>query len=98
MKTHARTCLIVALRRSFIYQPLAVLMAILMLPALSWLDFGGAGARPFQAHAQVGGCNATGNTIIQNYCANGTGYSLDLTQFENDSVSAYLTGRQQSAE
>ena len=91
MKTHTRTCLtIAALRRSIVYQPLAVLMAILMLPALSWLDFAGAGARLFQARAQVGGCAATGNTIIQNYCANGTGYSLDLTQFESDAVSAYL--------
>jgi hypothetical protein len=37
--------------RSRFYQPLAVVLAILMLPAVSWLEFGGIG--PFQANAQT---------------------------------------------
>ncbi|HEY2017982.1 MAG TPA: hypothetical protein VGH38_30970, partial [Bryobacteraceae bacterium] len=79
-----------SLRRCLIYKPLAVVMAILMLPALSWMDYGGAGAGAFRASAQIQGCAATGTSIIRNYCVNGVAYFVDLTQFENDAVSAYL--------
>jgi len=37
--------------RSRFYQPLAVMLATLLLPAASWLEFGGTG--PFQANAQT---------------------------------------------
>jgi len=91
-KLRRRRPTVISLRQSLVYQPLAILMAILMLPALSWVESGGAGARPFQASAQIQlqGCAATGNTIIRNYCANGVVYFTDLTQFEKDSVTAYL--------
>jgi hypothetical protein len=44
---------ITSLRGWLIYKPLAILMAILMLPAISWMQGGGAGTRPFQAYAQI---------------------------------------------
>jgi hypothetical protein len=80
------------LRQSLIFQPLAVLMATLLLPALSWMEGGGAGTRPFQARAdiQLQGCASTNNSIIQNYCANGVLYYSDLVQLEADAVNAYL--------
>src|SRR5215469_13964324 len=63
---------VISLRQSLIFQPLAIMMAILLLPALSWMEGGGAGTQPFQARAQVtlGGCASTTNSIIQNYCLN----------------------------
>jgi hypothetical protein len=76
------------LRRWIVYRPLAVTMAILLLPFLSWIE--GAGTRPFQANAQVGGCTSTTNSIIQSYCVNNTDYFTDLTQLEQDAVNAYL--------
>jgi hypothetical protein len=42
---------VAGLRRSIIYQPLALTMAILMFPSLSWMG-GGNQTRPFQARAQ----------------------------------------------
>jgi hypothetical protein len=44
---------ITSLRGCLIYKPVAILMAILMLPAISWMQGGGASTRPFQAHAQI---------------------------------------------
>ena len=38
---------VAGLRRWIVYQPLAVIMAILLLPSLSWMESGGAGARAF---------------------------------------------------
>ena len=76
------------LRRWVVYQPLALIMAILLLPSLSWIE--GAGARAFQANAQVGGCTSTTNSIIQSYCVGTTSYFTDLTQMEQDAVNAYL--------
>jgi hypothetical protein len=57
------------LPRLVIYKPLAVLLAILMLPSISWMEGGGAGTRPFQAHAQIAplsvGCiPTTGPTTV----------------------------------
>ena len=82
---------VVSLRRSLIHKPLAVLMSILLLPALTWMESGGSSARPFTAQAQgIQGCTSTTNSIIQSYCVNGVVYYTDLVQFESDSVSAYL--------
>ncbi len=51
---------VISLRRSLIHRPLAVLMSILLLPALTWMESGGAGARPFTAQAQgIQGCTST---------------------------------------
>src|SRR5271156_3553078 len=82
------------LRRWIGYQPLALIMAFLLLPSLSWM---GNGSGPFQARAQgVVGCTSTTNTIIQNYCTTAVGNQLganfytDLTQLESDAVNAYL--------
>src|SRR5215471_16248304 len=82
---------VASLTRWLIYKPLAILMAILLAPGLSWMG-SGAGARPFQASAQIQlqGCASTNNSIIQTYCANGVIYFNDLVQFESDSVAAYL--------
>jgi hypothetical protein len=40
------------LRRRAFYQPLALAMSVLLLPALSWRE-NGPGVRPFQASAQT---------------------------------------------
>src|SRR5450432_3498463 len=82
-----------SVRRSLFFEPLAMLFALLVLPVLSWVDLGvnNAISRPFQAGAQsLGGCSATGNTIIRNYCVGSTVYAADLTQLETDAVSSYL--------
>ena len=91
MVTRIRSRLnVTALRRSIVYRPLALMMAILMLPPLAWIG-GGNQTRPFQAQAQIAGCLATSNTIIQNYCdAAGNIYGTDLNQLESDSIDAYL--------
>ena len=53
------------LRRALIYQPLAVLMAIVMLPSLSWM----AGSGRLVAQVPVPqGCASTTTSIIQDYC------------------------------
>jgi hypothetical protein len=98
--TNTRTRLIgiSRLRRSLIYQPLAILMSILLLPAISWMDGGDAGPRPFQAAAQIiSGCDAdpSSTSIIRKYCVTTASgetfdYHTDLIQLENDAVSAYL--------
>jgi hypothetical protein len=75
------------LRHWLIYKPLAVLLVILLLPTLPWI---GGASGPYQASAQVQGCTATGNSIIQNYCVDGVAYFADLFQLEQESVSAYL--------
>ncbi len=40
--------------------------------------------------ALVAGCNSTSNSIIQNYCVNGSPHTSDLTQLESDGVNASL--------
>src|SRR5580692_811865 len=92
MHRQARTFLgltVSGLRRWLIYQPLAILLAILVLPDVSWMERAGG---PFQAHAQIvlAGCAATSNSIIQNYCPNGISYFNDLVQLESDAVNAYV--------
>lgn len=83
------------LPRLIIYKPLAILMAILLAPAVSWLQSSGSGraAGPFQAQAQIQpiqGCASNNNSIIQNYCPNGNVFYNDLVQLESDGVNAYL--------
>lgn len=84
---------LIAVRRSIIYKPLAILLAILLAPVISWMDPGArSGTRAFQARA-TSGCALFATAIIQNFC--GTGGVLgapinDIMQFESDSVNAYL--------
>ncbi|HEY7307055.1 MAG TPA: hypothetical protein VH601_23220, partial [Bryobacteraceae bacterium] len=85
-------------RRSVIYQPLAALLAVLLMPSFSWFESRagiplGATAKSFQLGAQAGiqGCNSPrGNRIIQTVCVNGSPYEADLDQLEADAVKAYL--------
>ena len=93
-RRHART--FAALRRSRFYQPLAVLLAILLVPVFSWFPSGGDAARPFQAEAQtVASCNSTGtNSIIQKLCTptgSPSPYAADIIQLESDAVNGFLT-------
>ncbi len=77
-------------RRSAIYQPLAALLAVLLIPSFSWFD----GSKAFQSSAQiVQGCGSSrGNLILQSVCVNGSpGPVDDLNQLETDAVGAYLT-------
>jgi hypothetical protein len=54
MHTAKRTHLTVGdLPRSIVYRPLAIILAILMLPAVSWMESGTAGPRAFQASATL---------------------------------------------
>src|ERR1700722_15402274 len=83
------------LRRSCLYQPLAILLAILLAPAASWMIPGGSSTAPFKAQAQqVLSCGGgTTNTIIQKFCtANNSPsqYAADLVQLEQDAVNGYL--------
>jgi hypothetical protein len=83
------------LRRSLFYQPLAILMSILLLPVVSWMEGGGAGPRAFQSAAQtISGCDAdvSSKSIIRKYCVNGVPYGPDLVQLETDAVNVYLAG------
>jgi hypothetical protein len=87
-----------SVRRSCLFRPLAVLMAILMLPAVSWMDSGSRGGddriKPLQASAQInlGGCASTTNTILQSYCLpdGSIEFANDLIHFESEAVSTYL--------
>ncbi|HXB73500.1 MAG TPA: putative Ig domain-containing protein [Candidatus Acidoferrales bacterium] len=93
MKKVNQMLTVTGLRRSVIHKPLAVLMAILFMPAVSWIQSSGSRQPPpFQAQAQivVQGCASTTNSIIQNYCLNGAIYFNDLTQLESEAVTAYL--------
>ena len=86
------------LRRALIYQPLAVLMAVLMLPSLSWMAGGDRFAvrAQIQPPPQVQGCASTTSSIIQDYCTPAFGthdfaiYYDDLVKLESDAVKAYL--------
>src|SRR5262245_36172573 len=81
------------LRRCLFYKPLAILMSILMLPAVSWMEGGAAGLLAFQSGGPIiSGCSAdsTSKSIIRKYCVNGVDYGPDLVQLESDAVSAYL--------
>jgi hypothetical protein len=84
-------------RRSFIYRPLAIGLAILLVPSFFWFESTagidlGASAQAFQASAQViGSCSPSpSNAIIRTDCPGGLIYARDLYQFESDSVTAYL--------
>ncbi len=97
LKRRFATLTVARLPRLAIYKPLAVLMAILLAPAVSWIESSGSGgaAGPFQAQAQlpvqpVQGCTSNNNSIIQNYCFNGSIYYNDLVQLESDGVNVYL--------
>jgi hypothetical protein len=74
-----------------IYKPLAILMAILLAPAISWMEGGGTGrgAPPFQAKAQnVGACGHV--NCIFSPPTFFSQYEADLVQLESDAVNAYL--------
>lgn len=85
--------------RSFIYRPVAILLAVLLVPSISWFEglsgiSLGAPARSFQASAQIPiqGCNSPrGNKIIRHICVgNYIDTGGDLDQLESDAVNAYL--------
>ena len=89
------------LRRSLIYQPLAVFLAALLVPTISWFESTagipiGATTKSFQSSAQIviEGCGTPrGSKIIQKVCVDGVPYGPDLNQFEADAVSLYLSER-----
>jgi len=85
---------------SWIYKPVAVLLAILMLPSLSWRNGDSAISGAFTAAAQIviSGCAAdpASNKIIRQYCVtsssgNTVNYGPDLVQLESDAVATYLS-------
>src|SRR5262245_45677852 len=81
------------LRRCLFYKPLAILMSILLLPAVPRMEGGGARLLAFQSGAPSdSGCVADVNSksIIRKYCVNGVPYGPDLVQLESDAVSLYL--------
>ncbi len=86
-----------SVRRSVFFEPVALLLAILVLPVLSWVGPGGdkGAPRPFQAQAQqVFSCSGGSvNTIIQKFCTSNNSpsqYAADLVQLEQDAVNGYL--------
>src|SRR5262249_6989345 len=83
------------MRKRAFYRPLAVLMALLVLPVSSSAAGVGSSAPlplPVEATQQIGGCVAdpTSPSIIRQYCVNGTVYASDLIQLETDAVSMNL--------
>src|SRR5262245_47676096 len=81
------------LRRCLFYKPLAILMSLLLLPAVSWMEGGGAGLLAFQSGGPSdSGCFAdtTSKSIIRKYCVNDVPYGPDLVQLEADAVNMYL--------
>lgn len=88
------------LRRRAFYRPLALAMAVLLIPSFSWFESLagiplGSSAKSLQASAQSNGtgCGPASTTaIIRTNCVNGQLFNLfgDLNQLESDSVSAYL--------
>ena len=86
---------VLCLRRSAICRPLAVLLAILLMPTFSWFESAHTGVRAFQASAQiVANCFPNpSNAIIQTYCPAGEiedPIADDLRQLERDAGNAYL--------
>jgi hypothetical protein len=53
-----------------------------------WLEHVARDVAPMAASAQVVGCQATGNSIIKNYCADGVVYAEDLKELEKTAVLA----------
>jgi hypothetical protein len=83
------------IRRWFIFQPVAVALAILLaLPFLSWQQSNQGGVHVFQASAQDGPVcpPVPANLIIQNTCPVGVLLDTkgDLKQLESDGVNAFL--------
>jgi len=91
MKRGQNRLSVTAMRRAVFFRPLALLMAVLLSPALSELGVG-RGPKPLQAAAQVvQGCESTTNSIIRNYCVNGINYGVSLSKLEQDAVANYLS-------
>src|SRR5262245_27084675 len=86
------------MRKRTFYRPLAVLMALFVVPVSSSAA-GVSGSAPLpppvEATQQLGGCVAdpSSPSIIRQYCVNGTLYASDLIQLETDAVSMYLAER-----
>ncbi len=79
------------MRRAGFFRPLALLLAMLLSPALSGWGTG-RGPKPLQAAAQtVQGCESTTNSIIRNYCVDGVNYGVALSKLEQDAVANYLS-------
>jgi hypothetical protein len=86
------------MRRSIFYQPLAVFMAVLMLPPFSWV-LGAGRESPMAAKAQIdlSGCEPNSQRIIQNlggFCDDTWAPTAYVQQLENDSVSSWLQAHQ----
>ena len=85
---------VTGLRRWILYEPLAILLVIMLLPVFSWLDTkAGPAPHPFQAAAQASYCNPTpSNAVLRVDCPAGQlGNTFgDLYQLETDAVNAYL--------
>ncbi len=86
------------MRRSILYQPLAVLLAVIMLPPFSWISGAGrASSMSVTAQINVPGCTPSAGRIIQDlggFCDPNWADTADVQQFENDTVSAWLTAHQ----
>src|ERR1041385_4194362 len=81
------------MRTSIFYRPLAILMALLLLPPFAW--FTGAG-HIWLAQGQTG-CAPAASRIIQDvggFCDANWASTADVQQFESDTVSAWLTAHQ----
>ena len=91
------------MRSSIFYQPLAVFLAVIMLPPFSWIT----GASPFEAAAQApvvcGPSDSTSSTRqIVNTCpwtGTGTGsLPQDLIQFQDETIATYLKDHKMPAD
>src|SRR5689334_4508226 len=86
------------MRNSILYQPLALLLALLLLPDASWLtNSSRTGAGAFQAAADdIQICDTAGNlgtniNRIVNVCRYAGASLTDWIQFQNNAIADYLT-------
>lgn len=76
---------------AFYYRPLAMLLIVLLLPALPRIGGSGGQRSMFEAQAQIGCTEPSfSRRIIRNYCLDGVSYFTALSQLETDSVQSYL--------
>lgn len=87
---------VTSFRRSIWFQPIAVMLAIILAPLAVWLDTNPiyASISPLAAQAQsVGGfCSAlpSERRLIREFCVNNASYAVDLTIFEQQTMAAWL--------
>jgi hypothetical protein len=81
------------MRRSIFYQPLAVFLAVILLPPFSWISGGGASSVAVKAQISVSGCGPDSHRIIQNLgglCDPNWAPTEEVKAFEDSVIADWL--------